>query len=132
MENLLKALEEAVYSHSKYIDKCKQLIRRARQVDSVTISKWFKELARESKKLEEVLMILSKEGLNSVADKDLETLSAVVFYVYEVSTEEERDLWSRYSKIVPENIEEHQARLNRVKIYAQKILELAESYGGGR
>jgi hypothetical protein len=132
MENLLKALEEAVYSHSKYIDKCRQLIRRARQVDSVTISKWFKELARESKKLEEVLMILSKEGLNSVADKDLETLSAVVFYVYEVSTEEEHDLWSRYSKIVPENIEEHQARLNRVKIYAQKILELAESYGGGR
>ncbi|MCC6015910.1 MAG: hypothetical protein LM582_02575 [Desulfurococcaceae archaeon] len=132
MENLLKALEEAVYSHSKYIDKCKQLIRRARQVDSVTISKGFKELARESKKLEEVLMILSKKGLNSVADKDLETLSAVVFYVYEVSTEEERDLWSRYSKIVPENIEEHQARLNRVKIYAQKILELAESYGGGR
>jgi hypothetical protein len=132
MENLMKALEEAVYSHSKYIDKCKQLIRRAKQVDSVTISKGFKELARESKKLEEVLMILSKEGLNSVADKDLETLSAVVFYVYEVSTEEERDLWSRYSKIVPENIEEHQARLNRVKIYAQKILELAESYGGGR
>ena len=132
MENLLKALEEAVYSHSKYIDKCKQLIRRARQVDSVTISKGFKELARESKKLEEVLMILSKKGLNSVADKDLEALSAVVFYVYEVSTEEERDLWSRYSKIVPENIEEHQARLNRVKIYAQKILELAESYGGGR
>lgn len=128
----MKALEEAVYSHSKYIDKCKQLIRRAKQVDSVTISKGFKELARESKKLEEVLMILSKEGLNSVADKDLETLSAVVFYVYEVSTEEERDLWSRYSKIVPENIEEHQARLNRVKIYAQKILELAESYGGGR
>jgi len=126
-QGLLKILEEVVYSHSRYLDRCKKLIRSTVHGDTSRLSKGFKGLARESRRLEEVLVILSNGDPNLFAIEDLETLLAVVFYVYEVSVEEERDLWSKYAKVVQgENVEEHYARLDRMKVFAQKILEFAE------
>lgn len=124
---LLTVLEEVVYSHSKHIDKCKQLIKRAAHVDSSRLVKGFEGLAKESRRLEEVLLTLSRENLVHDVIEDVEMLSAIVFYVYEVSLEEEKDLWDKYAELVPgENIEEHYARLDKMKILAQKILEFTE------
>lgn len=130
--SILSILEESVYRHSKYLDRCKQLIRKASRSSTSKLVEGFAALARESKKLEEVLTALSSTGIESLFSEDVEMLAAVVFYVYEVSVEDERDLWSKYVEFNPgENIEEHNMRLNRMKALAQRILEVIEGNEGG-
>lgn len=126
-QNILNILEEVVYSHSRHLDRCKQLIRKAMRGGTPKLAKGFESLAKESKRLEEILLTLSREGVGSLIVKDLEMLFAIVFYIYEVSVEEERNLWSKYAKLIPgENVEKHYVRLNRMKSLAQKILESSE------
>ncbi|MEM1646373.1 MAG: hypothetical protein QXL96_11055 [Ignisphaera sp.] len=129
--NILRVLEESVYRHSKHLDRCKQLIRKASRISTSKLVEGFAALARESKKLEEVLTALSSTRIELLFSEDVEMLAAIVFYVYEVSLEDERYLWSKYAKFNPgENIEEHAIRLNRMKVLAHKILEVIEGNEG--
>ncbi|MEM1526262.1 MAG: hypothetical protein QW775_00475 [Ignisphaera sp.] len=129
--SMLSILEESVYRHSKYLDRCRYLIRKASRGNMSKLIEGFAALARESRKLEEVLTTLSNSCAESLFSEDVDMLAAVVFYVYEVSVEDERDLWSKYEKFNPsENVEEHHTRLNRMKALAQRILETIEGNEG--
>lgn len=125
-KHLVKLLEDAVYSHSKYIDRCRILLKKHKDV--ARLSEVFANLAKISKRIERLLTTIKPMMMDNLfSAEEIENLTLVAFYVYEVAVEEERSLWSRYKEIAIElsngYIEEHFARIDRMKKLAQEVLE---------
>uniref|UniRef100_A0A7C2V9I9 Uncharacterized protein n=1 Tax=Ignisphaera aggregans TaxID=334771 RepID=A0A7C2V9I9_9CREN len=132
LAEIVQVLENAVYSHSRYIDRCRILIKKASQGETTKILEGFSRLSKTSKRLEKILVRLSnaiEKGAIPLKDPQTETVSAIVFYVYEVAVEEERDLWNRFAKLISsEGLSEHYSRLEHIKVLAQRALEIFEEH----
>lgn len=130
-EPLVNLLEEAVYDHSRQIDRCKALLRRiAINKSAHKFHEVFTGLANASKRIELAVNRLSTLiSQNMLPAEELERAVPLLFYVYEIAVEEEQDLWHRYRLFVPvadKELEEHLARLNKIKMVAQGILEAVQ------
>lgn len=106
------------------------MLKKAVTGDQSKLNEGFEALAKASRKLENILIAISKIMVqNMLTLKELDNVTAIVFYVYEVSVEEERDLWIKYKErfnLDDKNLEEHFARVDRIKLLTERILEAIE------
>lgn len=130
ISEIIKILEDAVYTHTKQIDRCKTALRKHHREKSLAVlHKSFTDLANSSKKLEKILSLIntSLTSRNSISIEEAETLAVVIFYIYEISIEEERALWSKYIDVFSEDqrseINSHFTRLDYLKKITKNMLD---------
>ena len=128
---VVSALEELVHSYSRYLDKCESILKKvkSRSASASRLRKIFLRLASMSEELEYLLTRLSSMiAQNELSFKDLDDIAPIIFYVYEVAVEEERNLWAMYSRecshteINSATLGQHYARLDRMRKLAEDIL----------
>ncbi|MEM1542081.1 MAG: hypothetical protein QW101_03335 [Ignisphaera sp.] len=131
--NIVQMLENAVYRHSRYIERCKIVLKRISKEKKLDkLNEGLSNLVKLSKRLEEILRLINNSlSLENLTIEEIESIAIMTFYIYEVSIEEERILWLRYSRELSdehhlEDVNMHLMRLDRLKNVAKEVLENVE------
>ncbi|MEM4040691.1 MAG: hypothetical protein QXM83_02600 [Ignisphaera sp.] len=131
--NIVQMLEDTVYKHSRYVERCKIALKRVSQGKKLDkLNEGLLNLAKLSKRLEEILRFIS-DSLSSknLSIEEIESIATITFYIYEVSVEEERVIWLKYAKEFSneqqiEDVNAHLMRLEHLKNVAKEVLDNVE------
>ncbi|MEM1683515.1 MAG: hypothetical protein QXD57_02560 [Ignisphaera sp.] len=131
--NIVQMLEDTVYKHSRYVERCKIVLKRVSQGKKLDkLNEGLLNLAKLSKRLEEILRFIS-DSLSSknLSIEEIESIATITFYIYEVSVEEERVIWLKYAKEFSneqqiEDVNAHLMRLEHLKNVAKEVLDNVE------
>lgn len=122
---LLKTFEETVHLHTKYLDRCRNIVvLKSRPVDQY--SSRLRKLKRISEKLERVLQDMLDTVNSGHYDHEIgEKLELLLFYISETALPSEKEVWSRLGSAVLAtvglDIDEQLSRINRVEVLSKSI-----------
>ncbi|MEM4503194.1 MAG: hypothetical protein QXV42_07110 [Ignisphaera sp.] len=131
--NIVQMLEDTVYKHSRYVERCKIVLKRVSQGKKLDkLNEGLSNLAKLSKRLEEILRFISYSlSSKNLSIEEIESIATITFYIYEVSVEEERVIWLKYAKEFSneqqiEDVNAHLMRLEHLKNVAKEVLDNVE------
>uniref|UniRef100_A0A7C5TIU0 CHAD domain-containing protein n=1 Tax=Ignisphaera aggregans TaxID=334771 RepID=A0A7C5TIU0_9CREN len=117
----MKSFEEVIYLHSRYIDRCRNIIISKHDLVDRYASR-LRKLKRISERLEKILQSLSAAVIidNKINNNEtIEKLHLLLFYIDEIAIPSEKEIWRRLSNIQPMvldvDIDEQLKRIERIE-----------------